>query len=157
MASSSFKDAPSPDEANPDKAVTIVIGEDGDLNYDEKTLQSIIGQILFIVSINKNHLSHCLEPEEQGLWRLYSSSNHCQNRYSWRLTLLRLIRNVLLEKLFLDSLVFSFATTSAMRLFKDVIEWFRQSLVLCFVPYQRSCEVSRAPDNSFTTHSQYSF
>ncbi len=46
MASSSFTDAPAPDRTSPDnKSVTIVINDNGEINYDEKTLQSIIGQI----------------------------------------------------------------------------------------------------------------
>merc|ERR1712083_22582 len=43
MASSSFSDAPDPDTLDSDaKSVTIVINDNGEINYDEKTLQSII-------------------------------------------------------------------------------------------------------------------
>ena len=45
MASSSFSDAPNTDSVDPDnKSVTIVINDNGEINYDEKTLQSIIGK-----------------------------------------------------------------------------------------------------------------
>ena len=48
MASSSFSDAPVPEDLEADaKSVTIVINDNGEINYDEKTLQSIIGEILF--------------------------------------------------------------------------------------------------------------
>ena len=48
MASSSFSDAPDPETLEADaKSVTIVINDNGEINYDEKTLQSIIGEILF--------------------------------------------------------------------------------------------------------------
>ena len=48
MASSSFSDAPDPLTVEGDaKSVTIVINDNGEINYDEKTLQSIIGEILF--------------------------------------------------------------------------------------------------------------
>ena len=57
MASSSFTDAPAPDGTSPDnKSVTIVINDNGEINYDEKTLQSIIGQI-FVHHFNKEQLS----------------------------------------------------------------------------------------------------
>ena len=47
MASSSFSDAPVPEDLEADaKSVTIVINDNGEINYDEKTLQSIIGEIL---------------------------------------------------------------------------------------------------------------
>jgi len=43
MASSSFSDAPDPETLEADsKSVTIVINDNGEINYDEKTLQSII-------------------------------------------------------------------------------------------------------------------
>merc|ERR1712038_1299561 len=43
MASSSFTDAPNADSFDPEnKSVTIVINDNGEINYDEKTLQSII-------------------------------------------------------------------------------------------------------------------
>jgi hypothetical protein len=45
MASSSFTDSPVPDDSESDnKSVTIVINDNGEINYDEKTLQSIIGK-----------------------------------------------------------------------------------------------------------------
>ena len=45
MASSSFTDAPNADSFDPEnKSVTIVINDNGEINYDEKTLQSIIGK-----------------------------------------------------------------------------------------------------------------
>ena len=45
MASSSFSDAPNPDVVDSEsKSVTIVINDNGEINYDEKTLQSIIGK-----------------------------------------------------------------------------------------------------------------
>ena len=45
MASSSFSDAPNPETSDSDaKSVTIVINDNGEINYDEKTLQSIIGE-----------------------------------------------------------------------------------------------------------------
>ena len=46
MASSSFSDAPNADSQESDaaKSVTIVINDNGEINYDEKTLQSIIGK-----------------------------------------------------------------------------------------------------------------
>ena len=48
MASSSFSDAPVPEDLEADaKSVTIVINDNGEINYDEKTLQSIIGEILY--------------------------------------------------------------------------------------------------------------
>ena len=48
MASSSFSDAPVPEDLEADaKSVTIVINDNGEINYDEKTLQSIIGEFLF--------------------------------------------------------------------------------------------------------------
>ena len=47
MASSSFSDAPDPETLEADaKSVTIVINDNGEINYDEKTLQSIIGEFL---------------------------------------------------------------------------------------------------------------
>ena len=47
MASSSFSDAPVPENLEADaKSVTIVINDNGEINYDEKTLQSIIGEFL---------------------------------------------------------------------------------------------------------------
>ena len=46
MASSSFSDAPISDSLDPEsKSVTIVINDNGEINYDEKTLQSIIGKL----------------------------------------------------------------------------------------------------------------
>jgi len=43
MASSSFSDAPNTESAEAEaKSVTIVINDNGEINYDEKTLQSII-------------------------------------------------------------------------------------------------------------------
>merc|ERR1712088_256710 len=43
MASSSFTDAPNADSFDPEsKSVTFVINDNGEINYDEKTLQSII-------------------------------------------------------------------------------------------------------------------
>merc|ERR1711860_481154 len=43
MASSSFSDAPNPETSEAEaKSVTIVINDNGEINYDEKTLQSII-------------------------------------------------------------------------------------------------------------------
>merc|ERR1711953_586598 len=43
MASSSFSDAPNPETSEGEaKSVTIVINDNGEINYDEKTLQSII-------------------------------------------------------------------------------------------------------------------
>ena len=48
MASSSFTDAPEADSFDPEnKSVTIVINDNGEINYDEKTLQSIIGKFKF--------------------------------------------------------------------------------------------------------------
>ena len=48
MASSSFSDAPHPETLeNDSKSVTIVINDNGEINYDEKTLQSIIGKFVF--------------------------------------------------------------------------------------------------------------
>ena len=48
MASSSFSDAPNAEGADGDaKSVTIVINDNGEINYDEKTLQSIIGKTFF--------------------------------------------------------------------------------------------------------------
>ena len=48
MASSSFTDAPNADSLDPEnKSVTIVINDNGEINYDEKTLQSIIGKSNF--------------------------------------------------------------------------------------------------------------
>ena len=45
MASSSFSDAPNTESAEAEaKSVTIVINDNGEINYDEKTLQSIIGK-----------------------------------------------------------------------------------------------------------------
>ena len=45
MASSSFSDAPTPDSAEASaKSVTIVINDNGEIDYDEKNLQSIIGK-----------------------------------------------------------------------------------------------------------------
>ena len=45
MASSSFSDAPNPETSEAEaKSVTIVINDNGEINYDEKTLQSIIGK-----------------------------------------------------------------------------------------------------------------
>ena len=45
MASSSFSDAPTTEASEADaKSVTIVINDNGEINYDEKTLQSIIGK-----------------------------------------------------------------------------------------------------------------
>ena len=53
MASSSFSDAPDPDTLETDsKSVTIVINDNGEINYDEKTLQSIIGKICFDILQN---------------------------------------------------------------------------------------------------------
>ena len=53
MASSSFSDAPDPDTLETDsKSVTIVINDNGEINYDEKTLQSIIGKICFDILHN---------------------------------------------------------------------------------------------------------
>ena len=49
MASSSFSDAPDPETLEADaKSVTIVINDNGEINYDEKTLQSIIGEFYFM-------------------------------------------------------------------------------------------------------------
>ena len=54
MASSSFSDAPDPDTLDSDaKSVTIVINDNGEINYDEKTLQSIIGKIFFLSFLTK--------------------------------------------------------------------------------------------------------
>ena len=48
MASSSFSDAPNPETSEAEaKSVTIVINDNGEINYDEKTLQSIIGKSNF--------------------------------------------------------------------------------------------------------------
>ena len=48
MASSSFSDAPNPETSEAEaKSVTIVINDNGEINYDEKTLQSIIGKSYF--------------------------------------------------------------------------------------------------------------
>ena len=53
MASSSFSDAPDPDTLETDsKSVTIVINDNGEINYDEKTLQSIIGKFFFDILHN---------------------------------------------------------------------------------------------------------
>ena len=57
MASSSFSDAPDPDTLDSDaKSVTIVINDNGEINYDEKTLQSIIGKIFLIFFDKKKYL-----------------------------------------------------------------------------------------------------
>ena len=49
MASSSFSDAPNPETSEAEaKSVTIVINDNGEINYDEKTLQSIIGKLFFV-------------------------------------------------------------------------------------------------------------
>ena len=46
MASSSFSDAPATETSDAEaKSVTIVINDNGEINYDEKTLQSIIGKL----------------------------------------------------------------------------------------------------------------
>ena len=45
MASSSFSDAPNPETSEAEaKSVTIVINDNGEINYDEKTVQSIVGK-----------------------------------------------------------------------------------------------------------------
>ena len=55
MASSSFTDAPNADSFDPEnKSVTIVINDNGEINYDEKTLQSIIGKSSNIISVNSD-------------------------------------------------------------------------------------------------------
>ena len=57
MASSSFSDAPDPDTLDSDaKSVTIVINDNGEINYDEKTLQSIIGKIFFLSFLTKKNI-----------------------------------------------------------------------------------------------------
>ena len=59
MASSSFSDAPDPDTLETDsKSVTIVINDNGEINYDEKTLQSIIGKICFDILHNIHGVLH---------------------------------------------------------------------------------------------------
>ena len=58
MASSSFSDAPVPEDLEADaKSVTIVINDNGEINYDEKTLQSIIGEVLFRTFLLEYRLS----------------------------------------------------------------------------------------------------
>ena len=53
MASSSFSDAPVPEDLEADaKSVTIVINDNGEINYDEKTLQSIIGEIFLFTFLS---------------------------------------------------------------------------------------------------------
>ena len=57
MASSSFSDAPNTDSVDPDnKSVTIVINDNGEINYDEKTLQSIIGKFAIFAYFKTNRV-----------------------------------------------------------------------------------------------------
>ena len=74
MASSSFTDAPNADSFDPEnKSVTIVINDNGEINYDEKTLQSIIGKSSNIISVNSDR-------RRQNFWMLY-----CDRSDNWNL------------------------------------------------------------------------
>ena len=78
MASSSFSDAPNTDSVDPDnKSVTIVINDNGEINYDEKTLQSIIGKFAIFPVLQTNRVVKQVFLNKFVYFRFKPAIGHC--------------------------------------------------------------------------------